>query len=211
MKNKLFTIFAAAAAFVGFANNQLEATSAIPSLLVVQVSTSGLNSIVLSTNTLGMNIDADISSTTIGGIEEQVIGYVEWNATKNATTLQRIKITQIEQWQSTDPGAPATGLFTAQKAKAGGSSDTDALIQMLAIKLYTNVDSTSTSTITYIAPTQLSATNTSGRIWGANMTAATLDTYAGLIGILSFYVVDDMSNSILPGTYICTMQFSIEA
>ena len=89
-----------------------------------------------------MNVDADITTATSGGIDEQLIGYVEWNATKQVggLTAQSIQMTQLEQWSATDVGAPLTGPFAAMHNKCGTASNTDTLIDMMAIKVYTNVD-----------------------------------------------------------------------
>ena len=210
MRNKFLMFFVAIAAFTGFTSKQLEATSALPSLLVIQLVSDTKNSIVLSTNTLGMSIDADISSTSTGTIDEQLIGYIEFNACKTTTDLHRIKMTQMEQWSSTDPGAPDAGLFGAQMSNCGNTTAGDRMIRMVAVKVYTNVNVTSTDTPIYVAPTQATAT-ADGNVWSAPLTTITAGTYCGFIGVLSFYMIDDISNSVKAGTYIATMQFSIQA
>ena len=206
MKNKLIFIFTACAAFTGFFQQQLQAVSATPEILVVAMQKFNGNALVLSTNTLGINLDADISAEV--GTDEQLVGYVEWNATKQGAVSQGVVLSQLEQYTASNGGC-AVGLFAGTIPTKGNTTLSDDLVTSQAIKIYTNVDTTSTTTAVYIQPVQLSST-ASGSLRSANITTATTDTFSGMIGVLSFYAVDADTNATTAGTYTANFLFTIQ-
>ncbi|MCH9619040.1 MAG: hypothetical protein SP4CHLAM5_11850 [Chlamydiia bacterium] len=170
------------ASFVGMAHAKLEAASQSPSLLVVSCVRGSTNSIILSTNTIATVLDAAIGTS---GTDSQLVGLVEMNITKQSGTLA-LKLTQLVQAPTTEP---ETNHFAAL-----GSDNTS----WTALEAFTNilpVDGSSRNST--LLPVTTSPTN----FYTADILAAGATTYTGLIGVLSFYAVDDANNSTDAGAY----------
>ncbi len=175
------------ASFVGMAHAKLEAASQSPSVLIVSLVRGSGNSVILSTNTLGATLEDAIGTS---GTDSQLIGIVEFNITKSAPLAA--KISQLVQAPST---APEANHFVA----FGADTTT-----WTALEVFSNITPAGgaprTSTI---------LTVTAGAIYSADILAAGA-VYAGKIGILSFYAVDDENNTTTAGEYtgIFTVGFS---
>ena len=188
MKSKLFAMFVVCATFFGFTSIHLEAVSALPSAFVVALTRGSVNTIALSTNTLGMILSADISSAS--GTDTQFIGYIEYNCTSNTSPAytQRVVLSQLE--------VPVTNLNSFYALYQGSIAGDLTPIQVLTV--YSNVLVSSTPN----APTyQASAAVTYGS-GTANITANATAAYTNFIGVISIYAVDSLENSISAGTYI---------
>lgn len=189
------------ASFVGMVHSRLEAASELPELLVVSCVRGAVNSVTLSTNTVGTSLDILISDAT--GSDEQLIGVVEWNATKQTTDTWALNFAQLEGQPST---TPATNNWPLLSAGCGDQSTATDFATWQACKVESNVATSSTDTYSYQAGVAIN--NTAGT---ATLTTATASTYCGLIGVLTFYAVDDANNSIADGTYRGSFLISISA
>jgi hypothetical protein len=203
MKNKLAMMLFVIASFIGLAHTRLEAVSAVPSQLCIGVLIGATNTTILSTNTLSTALDGDIGTS---GTDEQLIGFVEFNVTKNLPTSASFKITQNEPQPDTLPANSNWPLFLIGQTPT--ISPTDTLIKWVAMKLYSNVDATNTgSSFVYIPAAAVA--NSSGTATLKLTTGSTYTMY-NQIGILSCYAVDDANNSAASGTYEGTFLFGFE-
>lgn len=187
MKSKLLTMFVLCTTFFGFTSVQLEAVSALPNMFVVALTREAVNTIVLSTNTLGMILSATIDSTT--GTDTQFIGYIEYNATENTTPYnQVIALTQLE--------APVPTLNEFYALYQGYDSAELTPLQVLEVR--SNVVVTSTpNNPAYQEPQALNYV-----LGSADITAAATAAYTNFIGVLAIYAVDSSDNYTGPGTFI---------
>ncbi len=206
MKNKIVTMLFVVASFASLAHTRLEAVSAVPSQLCIGVTIGSVNTTILSTNTLSSGIDGDIGTS---GNDEQLIGFVEFNVTKGVSNSQSFKIAQNEP-QPPAGEAPASSnwpLFLI--GQTATSSTSDYLIKWQAMKLYSNVSQTDTTSLfVYVAPTPVSNTSGQAVLKQGNPTPYTMSNQ---IGILSCYAVDDPNNYNGDGTYEGTFLFIFAA
>jgi hypothetical protein len=195
LKSKLYMALALCASFVGMTHAKLEAVSTVPPLLVVSCVRGAINSVTLSTNTIATALDVSIGDT---GTDHQLIGLVEFNATKQVADPQALQIVQIVQVPVDQPEGnhfPAFG--EACGSQVTGSTDTN----WQAIEIWSNVDpANATAAAVYTNSTVLTRTTVGGS-YGATLMQSNAGTYCGQTGILTFYAVDDIDNSVIDGTY----------
>lgn len=195
LKNKLFVMMATCLAFVGMTNAKLEAVSQLPPLLVVSCIRGDTNAVTLSTNTVSTFVDAAIG--TSGG-ESQLIGLIEFNATKQTGTDLRLEIVQLVQIPATTPEGNNFPAFTS----SNGDNDTaEVASSWTAIQIWSNVDPSSTSAFVYTNSTVLTRATYDSTNYGAIIASPGGQTFNSQIGILTFYAVDDANNSTAAGTY----------
>ena len=205
MKNKMTMVLFSIISFVACLHSQLEATSMVTNQLVVGLIRGATNGVVLSTNTLTVTLDWSISTT---GTEEQFIGYIEFNASKITSTSLALKIDPFDVLP-TGQTAPADNDWPAFITGATAGDESTAIPMQRAynaFRIYSNVDTASTTSFNVVTPVEIDYAAD-----GANLTTATTGTYAGQVGVLSFYAKDDVSNSLTDGTYIATLLFVFAA
>ncbi|MCH9622119.1 MAG: hypothetical protein S4CHLAM20_15540 [Chlamydiia bacterium] len=209
MRNKMLMMLFCVASFVGFTHVKLEAVSTMPSLLAINLYRGSTNGVTLSTNTLSMSVDVDIS-TQASETESQLIGFIEFNATKTTTNPAPLVITQLSLGDALN--MPANANWPVYKSGASGNTDeSDALTgPWLAMRIQSNIDPTSTTSYVVQAFADTAVVNVAGLL-NANLTAVTTGTYANQMGILRFLVTDDPNNSLESGTYAAYYTFTIAA
>ena len=205
MKNKIAAMLFVVASFAALAHTRLEAVSAVPSQLCVGVTLGTGNTTILSTNTLSCTLDGDMGTS---GTDEQLIGFVEFNVTKGATTPTGYKLAQNEPQPALGEGPASSNWPLFLIGQSGTSSTSDYLINWFAMKIYSNVSAATTgTTFVYQAPGQLA--NASGTGKGVIVTNNN-NLWSNQIGILSFYAIDDANNSSTQGVYEGTFLFIFE-
>lgn len=173
------------ASFVGMAHAKLEAASASPSLLVVSlIRGASTTSVTLSTNTISTVLEDAIGTS---GTDSQLVGVVEINITKPAATGSALQLGQLLQDPST---APEVNHFAAF-----GASGT-----WTALEVFSNLTPADGS----LRTSAILNVNSPSGISSANILEGSGNIYTGLIGILSFYAVDDAGNSTADGTFTAT-------
>lgn len=203
MRNKIATMLFVVASFAALAHTRLEAVSAVPSQLCIGVTLGTGNTTILSTNTLSTVLDGDLSATA--GTDEQLIGFVEFNVSKGATTPAAYKLSQNEPQPADLPASNNWPLLLLGQTPT--TSTSDVLSKWFAMKIYSNVSAGTTGT-TFVYQSPQALVNASGK---GTIVSNNTNLWSNQIGILSFYAIDDGGNSTTDGVYEGTFLFIFEA
>jgi hypothetical protein len=192
MRNKFMMGLFCVATFFTCMHSRLEANSNNNNLIVITIASGATNVLAVSSHTFSTNRDIDISAE--GDTETQFVGVCEITATKASTSNQKLTIAAQRthgsftsaDWAAIQAGAVAGDLTEATNVSGNA----------LAIRIQTDVASSSTTEFTAQSPADINHTSGS-----ADLTTATASTYASQTMTLSFYLRDHASNSMVDGTY----------